>query len=126
MPPCLKRFKKARDPQDHIKIRRLDKTRRITSLWAYIVSDGKGDECFLRSEGIYVDKNVPLITTVERYTSEMMGDAQEAMKGMGLEWRLVRFDLAEYAVIDRLDPIAYRSEREANIVRLKKRYSGTN
>ena len=126
LPAYLKRFKKARDPEDHIKIRRLDKTKRITNLWAYIVRDGKGDECFVRSEGIYLDKNVPLITTVGRYAAEMMRDAQEAMKGMGLEWRLVRFELAEYAIMDRLEPIADKSEQEANIVRLKKRYSGAN
>jgi hypothetical protein len=126
LPAYLKRFKKARDPEDHIKIRRLDKTKRITNLWAYIVSDGKGNECFVRSGGIYVDKNVPLITTVGRYAAEMMREAQEAMKGMGLEWRLVRFELAEYAVMDRLEPIADKSEEEANIVRLKRGYSGTN
>src|ERR1044072_3550210 len=99
LPAYLKRFKKARDPEDHIKIRRLDKTKRITSLWAYIVRDEKGDECLVRSEGLYFEKNVPLMTTVGCYAAEMMRDAQEARKGMGLEWRLVRFDLAEYPVL---------------------------
>jgi len=126
LPAYLKRFKKARDPEDHIEIKRLDKARRITNLWVYIVRDEKGDECLVRSEGLYLGKNVPLMTTVGRYASEMMRDAQEAMKGMGLEWRLVRFDLAEYAIMDRLEPVADKSEQEANIVRLKKRYSGIN
>lgn len=50
----LKRFKKARDPEDHIQIRRLDKTRRIASLWAYMGRDGDDDEFLVRSEGLYL------------------------------------------------------------------------
>lgn len=126
LPAYLKRFKKARDPEDHIKIRGLDKTRRITNLWAYVVRDGKGDECLVRSEGLYLEKSVPLITTVGRYAAEMMGDAQEAMRGIGLEWRLVRYDLAEYLILDRLEPKAEKGKQGAKIVALKRGYSGDN
>lgn len=126
LPTYLKRFKKAKDPEDHIEIRRLGKARRIANLWAYILRDADGDEWLVRSEGLYLGKDVPLMTTVGQHAAEMMAEAQEAMRGRGLEWRLVRFDLAEHTIFDRLEPKAEKGEREAMVVALKERIRGDN
>ena len=121
LPAYLKRFRKARDPEDHTQIRRLGKTRRIVNLWAYIFTDADGNEFLVRSSSIYLGKNGPLMTTIGRYASEMMTDAQEVMSGISLEWRLVRFDLAEPTIFDRLEPQEEKSEMGVMVVPMRRR-----
>lgn len=121
LPAYLKRFRKSRDPEDHTQIRRLGKARRIVNLWAYIFTDAEGNEFLVRSSGVFLGKNVPLMTTIGRYASEMMIDAQEVMSCIGLEWRLVRFDLAEPRIFDRLEPESEKSKIEAMVVPMKRR-----
>lgn len=45
---------------------------------------------------------------------------------MGLEWRLVRFDLAEHTIFDRVELKAEKSKLEAMVVPMKKQISGAN